>query len=98
MIQNWYQRYKNAWQPVPTAVGRAPAKKKADREMGVPGYVCARDSREPVAGRSVGGYVEVGELLLEMLDLGEVEGGDVGVVGMIRGVVLVVIFGAIEGF
>jgi hypothetical protein len=45
-----------------------------------------------------GSVVEVGKLLLEMLDLGEVEGGDVGIVGMIGGIVLVIVFGAIEGF
>ena len=42
--------------------------------------------------------IEVGKLLSEMLDLGEVEGGYVGVVGMHGGVILVVVFGPVEGF
>jgi hypothetical protein len=42
--------------------------------------------------------IEVGKLLLEMFDFGEVEGGYVGVVGVKGGVILVVVFGAIEGF
>src|ERR1700689_4488763 len=41
--------------------------------------------------------VEARKLLLEMLYLWQVEGGYVGVVGMIGGIVLVVVFGAIEG-
>jgi hypothetical protein len=45
-----------------------------------------------------GSMVEVGKLLLEVLYLWEIERGDVGVVGVIGGVVLVVVFGAVEGF
>src|ERR1700679_2524060 len=41
--------------------------------------------------------VKARKLLLEMLYLWQVEGGYVGVVRMIGGIVLVVVFGAIEG-
>jgi len=48
--------------------------------------------------RGEGSAVEVGKLLVEVFYLGKVVGGDVGVVGMKGGVVLMVVFGAIEGF
>src|ERR1700679_1283686 len=41
--------------------------------------------------------VKARKLLLEMLYLWQVEGRYVGVVGMIGGIVLMVVFGAIEG-
>jgi hypothetical protein len=42
--------------------------------------------------------VEVGKLLLQMSNLWQVERGYVGVVRMHGGVILVVVFGAVEGF
>ena len=41
--------------------------------------------------------IEIWELLLEMFDLGGVALGDVGIFGMMGGVVLVIVFGAVEG-
>lgn len=59
---------------------------------------CPKISGFGAFGRGAASVVEVGKLLLEVFDFGEVEGGDVGVVGVKGGVVLVIVFGAIKGF